>query len=491
MSSPFTIGHFAGWAPRLILDSGAAWSPEPFQLEFLEDVFSGAPECWLIVPEGNGKTTLVAALALYGLRFSKDALIPVAASSRDQARIMYRQAKGFLRRSKLDENGLWFEGFDGYRRIDLRGSGRTKRGEVLGSIEIHAADAGTGDGVIPAPYAVLDELHRHKDLELYETWRGKLIKRGAQLIAISTAGEPGTPFEETRDRIRNEAAVVRREATSVRAMSDQVALHEWAVPEGGDINDLELVACANPLLAVTVEMLAKKRSSPTMTDAHWSRFTCNLPTRSVQSAITEAEWDEARVDDEIPIGERIDVGLDLGWKKDTTAFVPLWMPRWDYRLLGAPTILIPPRDGKMQDPHLMERSLLGIHERNPIDTVVMDMTDGAQLAKWIEEELGATVVDRTQSVPLQVVDFARFMEALREGWLHHTGDPGLRRHVLNAIAQTMPRGDVAFRRPAEGQARSMQGRRVVDALIAAAMVHTYRAAEFQAPRPPRPMVAFA
>jgi hypothetical protein len=125
-------------------------------------------------------------LALYGLRFASDALIPVAASSRDQARIMYRQAKGFLRRSSLNDPGFEFEAFDGYRRIDVRGPGRTKRGEVLGSIEIHAADAGTGDGIIPFPYAFLDELHRHRSLDLYETWRGKLDKRDAQIVTIST-----------------------------------------------------------------------------------------------------------------------------------------------------------------------------------------------------------------------------------------------------------------------------------------------------------------
>src|SRR5574340_814951 len=196
---PFTLEHFEAWAERLILDNGEAWVLEPFQREFISNVFDlgGETECWLIVPEGNGKTTMIAGLALYGLRFTEDALIPVAASSRDQARIMYRQAKGFLRRSELDDPGYRFEPFDGYRRIDLRVPGRTKRGEIAGSIEIHAADASTGDGIIPAPYAFLDELHRHKSLDLYETWRGKLEKRHAQIVTISTAGEAGGEFEET------------------------------------------------------------------------------------------------------------------------------------------------------------------------------------------------------------------------------------------------------------------------------------------------------
>ena len=36
----------------------------------------------------------------------------------------------------------------------------------------------------------------HKDLRLYDTWRGKSNKRQGQTIVISTAGEPGSQFEE-------------------------------------------------------------------------------------------------------------------------------------------------------------------------------------------------------------------------------------------------------------------------------------------------------
>jgi phage terminase large subunit-like protein len=63
-------------------------------------------------------------------------------------------------------------------------------------------DPDHNDGVIPFPFAILDELHRHDDLTLYRLWKGKLRKRRAQILTISTAGEPGTEFEENRDRIR-------------------------------------------------------------------------------------------------------------------------------------------------------------------------------------------------------------------------------------------------------------------------------------------------
>ena len=163
---------------RLELDNGEPFVLEDYQERFAADVFAGVPEAWLVIPQGNGKTTLVAALVLYHIRFMPDAMATIAASSRDQARIMYRQAKGFVLRGRLDE----FKCFDGYRRIDCP--------ESRGMAEVHAADDRTGDGTIPT-LALLDELHRHRNLDLYETWRGKLDKRGGQLVAISTAGEPG------------------------------------------------------------------------------------------------------------------------------------------------------------------------------------------------------------------------------------------------------------------------------------------------------------
>ena len=475
MSSPFTIEHFEEWAAQLTLDSGERWKLEPFQRAFVEDVLRGFPECWLIVPEGNGKTTLVAGLALYHLKFTADAAIAVAASSKDQARWMYRQARGFVKRG-----GAWgLRAYDGYKKITHK--------EGNGELEIFAADDRTGDGIIPT-WCVLDELHRHRTLDLYETWRGKLDKRGAQLVIISTAGEPGSEFEDTRERIRQTASTVERDECFLRAEHESLVLHEWAVPESADIEDLEVVARANPFSGVTVETLRRAFASPTMTLGHWRRFKCNLPTRSDFAAIAEKEWFDAQTDDEIPAGEPVWVGLDVGWKHDTTAIVPLWVRDDEYRLLGPARILVPPRDGNSLHPDEIKRALLDVHARNPVHTVVMDMSSAEDISHWIEDEIGATVVDRGQSNSHAVEDYDRFTEALRQGWLRHTGDRDLTRHVLNAVARVLPQGDVRFERPVANRNSSEQDRRVIDALVAAAMAHT--SASFEMASAPL-MVAFA
>src|SRR6185312_9615855 len=106
---------------------------------------------------------------------------------------------------------------------------------------------------------------------------------------------------------------------------------------------------ANPLSTVTVETLAAKRASPSMTAAHWRRFTCNVATRTDDAAVGEAEWLAAALDFTPEAGTHCDIGIDVGWKKDVTAIVPLFSIEEGY-LLGAPTILTPPRDGSSLRP---------------------------------------------------------------------------------------------------------------------------------------------
>ncbi len=472
---PFGVEHFEAWSRRLILDSGEPWQIEPFQVAFVADLFSGRKENLLIVPEGNGKTTLIAAIALYGLRFADDAMIPVAASSRDQARIMYRQAKGFLRRSELDDPGFRFEPFDGYRRIDLRGPGATKRGEVLGSIEVHAADAGSGDGIIPFPFSLLDELHRHRNLDLYETWRGKLDKRDAQQVGISTAGEAGGLFEEMRERVRQETPVVESRPGFVRCVSDAIVLHEYALEEGAEQDDMVAVKRANPLPSITVESLRAKRESPTISAHHWARFVCNVAARSGTSAIAESEWHDAATGEPIPDHADVWVGLDVGFQHDTTALVPLWWKSDEHRQFGPATILEPPDGGEQLDVRLIKRAFVELQARYRVSTVVMDRSRAEDIAAWLSDELGLEVVYRAQSTAPKSEDYERFMAALRQGWLRHAGDAGLRRHALNAVVKLLPDGGAKFARPSDSRTSvPAQRSRVIDALDAAAMVHSVR-----------------
>ncbi|MCC6619482.1 MAG: hypothetical protein IT341_10650 [Chloroflexi bacterium] len=459
--TPFTVPHFRAWASELELDNGQPWIVDDYFESFLEDYFAGIPECWLIVPEGNGKTTALGGLGVYLLEFRRGAWIPWAASSRDQAEIGYRQAEGFILRSPRLR--AMFKCLEGYRRIRNKLNGNR--------MQIFAADDATGDGVIPSD-SFIDELHRHKSLALYRTWSGKSEKRQGQLATISIAGEPYSEFELTRERIREETPVVERRPGYVHCRSKLIALHEYAVPDDSDVTDMATVKLANPSPRITQDTLAAKFATPTMTLPHWRRFRCNQATRSEASAITDAEWEAWKSDEEIPAGEPVDVGLDVAWKLDTTAAVPLWVPEPQKRLLGPATILTPPRDGSSLHPDRVKDGLRAIHERNPINVVVMDTSRAEDLAAWISDDLGVLVVDRAQQNPDHAADYDSMMAAFRNGWLHHTGDPGLSRHALNAVARELPGGRIRFDRPSSGRL-AQQERRVIDALTGAGMVHRW------------------
>src|SRR6185436_15108635 len=84
------------------------------------------------------------------------------------------------------------------RRAGLGGTFDVKPGAGTGEIRlaglrdgprmrVMAADANTGDGVIPT-LALVDELHRHPSAELYGVFRDGLGPRGGQMITVSTAG---------------------------------------------------------------------------------------------------------------------------------------------------------------------------------------------------------------------------------------------------------------------------------------------------------------
>jgi hypothetical protein len=132
-----------------------------------------------------------------------------------------------------------------------------------------------------------------------------------------------------------------------------------------------------------------------------------------------------------------------------------------------------------------------IHKRNPIHTVVMDPTKAEQLGSWIETTIGAVVIEHAKTNPQAVADYNAFMEALRHGWLHHTGDPGLSQHVLNAIAKQLPLGDIKFERPHQSRLGQEQERRVIDALDAAAFVHWQASSAQPAEAQPEALFAWA
>jgi phage terminase large subunit-like protein len=389
------------------------------------------------VPEGNGKTTLIAGLALYHIEHKPFAAVPVAASSREQAENVYRQAEGFVLRSerlyqpvhsaiaaakgKRKTDVPRFLCLEGYRRINHHAGGR---------IQIFAADDRHGDGVIPT-LAIIDEMHRHQDLRLYRTWSGKLAKRGGQLAGISTAGEPGSDFELTRAKIL-ESATTSRLGSYVHARTPRVVLHEWALAPGAEPDDMVAVKAANPFSGITLEMLAEKFESPTMTLSRWSRFVCNRPTREIESWLGsdgDSLWTDLAEPYEFDDGP-VYLGVDVGLKRDSTAVVAVQYDA-DQVLHAVARFWIPTDQQSVDVTDVMQhiRTLAAEHD---VQAVSYDPRFFDVPAKMLLDE-GIPMNDIPQSVERMTTICGDLLALIRTGSLRHDGNEVLTNHVLNAV----------------------------------------------------------
>lgn len=427
---PFTAQHFREWALRLELDNGEPWEVEPFFLDFVRDVFRGYERCWLLVPEANTKTTGLAGLALYHCEFRAKAFVPWAASARDQAEIGYTQAKTFCLSMDFPPRC-----YDGYRRIAFGNGSR---------IQVFAAGAEHADGVIPT-LPILDELHRHRGLGLYRTWAGKLKKRGGQLLTISTAGAPGSEFELTRRRIKDEATETRAKGAFLRAATDRVVLHEWAVR--GDPENMRHVKAANPFSKITVQSLKAKRADPEMTVQHWLRFTCNLAAEiEADPFIDPLTWDRLGGSDGVPAGADVCVGADGSRKWDTTVLA--WASANGDGTIDVDATVF----GAVQDrPHHVfhqggridfddvENELLDLFGRYRVLEVAYDpryLERTMELAQARLSSLAVYQVEPTTKIARDALQ--ALFTACSEGRLRHRGDPVIRAHFMNAAVERDP-----------------------------------------------------
>lgn len=135
----------------------------------------------LLLPRGNRKTSLAAALALLhtiGPEKLPGGEVITAASDRKQARIAYEEARGLvLAHPKIAP---------AVRPLDYKN--RLTYPKVGSFCEAISADAGTQHGRTPV-FVLADELHAWKKRDLWDVLRSGLVKtQGSLLIVATTAG---------------------------------------------------------------------------------------------------------------------------------------------------------------------------------------------------------------------------------------------------------------------------------------------------------------
>lgn len=135
-------------------------------------------ECFIVVARKNGKSTLLSAIGLYMLFADHEggAQICCVASKKDQAKIVFEEAKNMVSQSKLLQKHIRKRKSDLY--VDL----------TFSTFEPLASDSNTLDG-LNMHCGILDEVHAWKDRNIYDVSKQSMgARQQPLLVSISTAG---------------------------------------------------------------------------------------------------------------------------------------------------------------------------------------------------------------------------------------------------------------------------------------------------------------
>lgn len=287
----FIVGSLFGWK--------RADGTRRFRIAFVE------------VPRKNGKTTLAAGIALYLLVCDGEAGAEVysAATKRDQAKLVFEDAKAFVARSPQLASIVerW--------KHSLQIPAARSKFEPLG------ADADTTDGLNPF-VAVCDEIHAWKSRDLWDVLLTGMGARDQPLaLPITTAGD----FAES---IYNELHTDVEQVLEGVVADDEVFGFIATVDAEDDWRDSAAWAKANPNLGVSLRedelaTVIKRAERQPSGQNRVKRNRLNIRTAALDAWLRLDLWDRggAAFDDAELAGKPCFGGLDIANTSDLAAFV--------------------------------------------------------------------------------------------------------------------------------------------------------------------------
>jgi phage terminase large subunit-like protein len=420
-------GHkgFLAFAKTLVLDNDQPFALEPFQRLIVQKHFvpwEKSPETLALLPAGNGKSTLLAALGLHHMLTTKVAECIVAAASADQAENIFIQMAGFVQRSELR-----LDVKRGIRAIYHEGDGPNRK--PLGRIRVIAADEQRASGVIPS-LVLVDELQAHPNGHLYNVLQQRLNKRHAKMLTISNAGwEQQSFLHDIRKQAHAHESFTRTGMLN-QAQVGSMEFLEWCLGDGDSPHDLRAVKRANPLRSVKLQDLKVRHESGGLLWPEWLRATCGIWTIAKTQWIQEELWDARKADignvqdgDEVYVAIRAGAGIGIG----------IVSPRDDGRVAVDIEVIPPPPNGRvaLRD---AEHTLRRICERYKVKEIAYDYDQFGRSAELLEEA-GLPMEKIPQSPKMLAIATTTLWRLISGGLLQHDGNSQLRGQVLAGEAK--------------------------------------------------------
>ena len=412
---------------------------------------------YIEVPRKNGKSTLSAGLALYLMLMDGEAGAEVysAAADRDQAGIVFNQAKAMVESSpELSKRVQVFR--NTISHVKSRSFYR-----------VLSADAPTKHG-LNAHAVIFDELHAQPNRELWDvlsTSQGS--RRQPVTVAITTAGY-------------NRETICWEMHEYARQVRDGIIIDETFLPviysadEDDDWLDEGVWAKANPSLGVTIKLdylknEARKASQIPAYQNTFRRLHLDQWTHQETRWLDMNAWDAcgAPVHEKLLEGAPCYGGLDLASTSDIAAFVLCFPSGTDDEFyMWLPYFWIPednliervrkdrvPYDAWLKEGYLrttagnvidygvIVRDIEELGERFNIQEIAFDRWGAFQVSQALEDA-GFTMVGFGQGYKDMSPPMTELMRLVMDGKIRHGANPVLRWMADNLIVTTDPAGNV-------------------------------------------------
>ncbi|MFI6117468.1 terminase large subunit domain-containing protein [Kitasatospora sp. NPDC051164] len=416
--------------------SGASGQPltlRPWQRKLLGHVFARRQDgrrrhrvALVGEPRKNGKSGLAAGIALDGLFECAGAEVYSCAGDRDQARIVFGDA-----RRMVENSPDLAEACKVYRdAIEVPASGSVYR--------CLSAEAFTKEGLSPTR-VIFDELHVQPNDELFNVMA---LAAGARidplLFAITTAG---VKTDSTgQDSVCYRLFQYGQRIASGEEVDPAFFLAWWGAPDEADHRDQRVWRTANPAFGDLIDpedFEAAVRRTP---EAEFRTKRLNQWVSTAQAWLPAGAWDGCTAGGPVEDGAEVCIGFDGSFNGDSTAITVVScaevphvdvVAAWERPQEAGQDWTVPILE--------VEDALRQACRRWNVREIVCDPYRWGRTYQVLEEE-GLPVVEFPQSPARMIPATTRFYEAVMNRTLTHSGDPRLARHLANCVIRTDSRG---------------------------------------------------
>jgi len=431
--------HFAAWTAEHCVQSQDRFAGHPlelerWQLDMMGEALAelGEDEAYwltvaLVIPKKNGKTSLLAAYALYHLLEDDGSPeILLSAATDKQAGRLFEAVVRFVR------SDPWLSA----QLVVREHEGQVARVDGFGSLYRFSADTGAASGFNPS-LIVADELKDWTTPRRRRAWgdiaTAGLTRDNVHVFVISTAGEP----EERVDGILGQLldgneldGELERvgKLTISRNHAGRTLVYNYDA-RTLDAADVDAIKAANPASWVTRERLAELAAGSTLTAGRFLQLHGCVWASSESGYLELEAWRSLELDAELQAGDELAVGFRGA---DSCALVAC--RRRDGVLFALE--VWEPVGGRRVELEDVDDALMAAAERYDVGAVYASATPAwATLVNGWRHVLGRReVVDADVSTPsprtAQITE--RFRADALAGRIRHDGDRRLARHVVGA-----------------------------------------------------------